>query len=255
MKRWAPVPWEFIRQADRARFDADHPALDVIGYLLIWGDLVDGTVRSSREIANHLGWSRHRVRRVIARVKSDHATWIDPERDHRDLQDHSAHFSPKPAQSRPAAVTIPDTCDDNSPNVTKTRPSRARDLHIHTNIPSSTCRIAVTEIWNAVGKLRAKHIPGCRQMTLTPARRQQIQARATEHGEESIVEVWRWALTSSHQRAVYLRESGFVKPGTLHRPGNFADYLDIARTKPTPQTTQVTEPVANLMREFLRREM
>ena len=250
MNRWAPVPWEHIRQIDRARFDRDNPApLDVLGYLLIWGDLVDGKVRSSRDLADHLGWTRHRARRIIGQAKTDHAIWLDPERDHKDLRDRSAHFPPitrpNPPKTRPPAPTIPATSETPPPqpdqNPPTARPSCARDLQVHIHTPTSTkCSIRVSEIWDRLCELRTKHLPGSRKMAMTPARQNQLRARIKEHGEDAVLEVWQWALTSRHKRAVYLRESGYVKPGTVHRPSNFADYLDLLRERSPDEPRTMT---------------
>jgi hypothetical protein len=40
--------------------------------------------------------------------------------------------------------------------------------------------------------------------------------------------VIRWALTSPHERARYLRDGGYTKGETLFRPANFDAYLAIA---------------------------
>ena len=86
-----------------------------------------------------------------------------------------------------------------------------------------------------MNQLRAEVVPGARALKLTPARRRHLKARISEHGPEAVVEVWRWALTSSASRAVFLREQGFVRPDTLHRASKFPSYLDLAREPATPE--------------------
>ena len=100
--------------------------------------------------------------------------------------------------------------------------------------------------WEQVNELRSQHLPGCRNLKLTKARRAVLKARITEHGGEAVVEVWRWALTSSHHRARFLRD-GYLTPDTLHRASKFPAYLDLSRAppeqtiKPPPTREETTE--------------
>lgn len=58
-------------------------------------------------------------------------------------------------------------------------------------------------------------------------------ARLKDHTEAEVEAVLRWAWTSTHERAVFLRgPGGFIRDQTLWRPKNFETYLTFALDSP-----------------------
>ena len=55
-----------------------------------------------------------------------------------------------------------------------------------------------------------------------------IKSRIREYGEDDVLSVIRWAHTSSHKRAVYLRDTDCLGH-TLFRASKFPDYLNFAK--------------------------
>ena len=148
--------------------------------------------------------------------------------------------SPENAQHPPV---IAGTCGAVSPIVRARFTGTGSSLNLNSSLslqlpnkagPDSTTQIKST--WEQVNELRSQHLPGCRTLKLTKARRAVLKARITEHGGEAVVEVWRWALTSSHHRARFLRD-GYLTPDTLHRASKFPSYLDLSRAPPEQTVT------------------
>lgn len=64
-----------------------------------------------------------------------------------------------------------------------------------------------------------------------------VQARIAEHGADDVVLVIRWAHTSNHRRARFLREKAMLGK-TLFRPANFEEYLGFAHDDQARQRRQ-----------------
>lgn len=58
-----------------------------------------------------------------------------------------------------------------------------------------------------------------------------VADRVKEHGVASVVAVIEWAHTSSHKRAVFLREGGYTGE-TLFRASKFAEYVSLTQQQP-----------------------
>ncbi len=242
--RWLPAPDDLIRDADRQRYTRENPAPALVGYCVLWSTLRDGGRWSVSRLAEHLGWSKYFARQMTNRVQQDLKEWrarfegmpiVAPE-----SETNSQEIGRNSQEIGRSLVMIPGGYGDASNELTNgsetfMRARIATDTKTEqlqeqlTTEPSPASGINVSEVWKRVETLRGKHLPGCKRLNLTKGRRKILKARVAEHGEEAIVLVWKWALTSRHTRAQYLREQGYVRPDTLHRASKFALYFEMAQ--------------------------
>ena len=64
-----------------------------------------------------------------------------------------------------------------------------------------------------------------------------VAERVAEHGADAVVRVIRWVATSTHSRAVFLRDGGYTGD-TLFRPTKFGEYLALS-SAPLPRSGQM----------------
>lgn len=219
--RWIPVPISLIRASERARWSADNPAPELVGYLIIRRSLVDDPAdeTSERTWADYLGWSRYQARKMIRRVGSDLEAWkVQPTM--------STNFDHYPRK-------IPDSCGDVSTNFDQNSTTRARDPLLDTSTGTGQEKRKEfspdSETWDQVERLRRQALPGAVPVEQTRGFQRGLQARIRESGSAAVVLVWRWVLFSHQKDASWLREHGYgSKPATIHGK-KFGDYLGRAR--------------------------
>ena len=268
MIRWAPAPVDLIAEADRTRWTKANPAPRVVGYLIVFRDLRDGGTWTARRLADHLGWTRWSARSMIDRVRAELSAWESVRRpppneipvSYEAAPPTSGHIPPKnshfPAKNGQVNGMISGSYEAEPASRPATVPpnTRARSTSTTTRTTTEQRDTSLSTLWEEVNSLREGHVPGARKLRLTKERRRTLKARVTEHGEASVLKVWTWVLTSPHPRATFLRGSGFVKPDTLHRPGNFATYLEFAEEGLTPTSTPKTtnDTTASALDAFLK---
>lgn len=76
-RRWRPAPESHIRKAERTAWTPEHPAPDVVIYLVVWQGLHDGSTWKVRDLADWAGIGRHRAHVLIQEVAADFSTWND----------------------------------------------------------------------------------------------------------------------------------------------------------------------------------
>lgn len=135
-RRWTPAPRDLIRRAGRARRTDDSPADDLVGYLWIWYLYDEGERPSRREVADELGWTEHRARKMLVRVSAERTEWRDVTgsgrpRDAEDRPTSAQERPPRPSNGaglrEPTARTSPDVARE-------APPTRAQ----YTDTPTST---------------------------------------------------------------------------------------------------------------------
>ena len=276
MKRWTPAPSDLIREADRTRWTKERPAPAIVGYVIVWDVLRDGGTWSSRQLAEHLGWSRYSAKAMLKRVEDELVDWrarFDPEQggkpDNEENSTDFSHNSPDFDHKTPKfghqlrvlsggyEPTSSDTSTELKPD-TRARITTDTDTEKTTDTnnggpapPARRSSVPIKDTWNKVEILRIEHIPGCKAQKLTKGRRKVLRARIVEHSPDAVVEVWRWALTSKNTRAMYLREHGYVRPDTLHRPSKFAGYLEMANEEKHKKTRTETKLAVQDLDAFL----
>ena len=166
------------------------------------------------------GWTDHRVR--VA------------------LRTHFASASPagrQPVASGPPAATRANA--DNPPETASASPAGRQPVASpspHARIPTDNrqqttdtdtilCSPELDRVWSRYRELR-KDVGGTPRRS--PPKSWGVSARLAETDAGSVIEVIEWAHNSTHSRAKFLRDSGNIGK-TLFRPGNFAEYLDLAR--------------------------
>jgi hypothetical protein len=189
------------------------------------------------------------------------ARWGWPDRQTRNAMRDAPErqvSSERPATVQPASSQRPET-DTQTPNiirpgvqpVSSQRPATVQpaspraELHTTNNTLHTTEDKTITSdrptlerpkpvrcVFDEIVRLRLEALPGARELTLTKARAQIIKARIAEHSADDVLEVVKWWLRSTHQRADYLRENGHGID-TLLRASNFPKYLEFSQEKPT----------------------
>jgi len=79
---------------------------------------------------------------------------------------------------------------------------------------------------------------GGAKLTPTSGMGKALAQRLKVHGEDAVLTVMQWALTSNHKRAKFLRDNGNCTLKTLMRPSNFEEYLDLASDSASPTRQQ-----------------
>lgn len=75
---WDRAPRDLIAKAWAKRWTRENDAPDIVGYLLACSTLRQNGSVSIRQLADQCGWSRHRARRVLERVRADHPHQLPP---------------------------------------------------------------------------------------------------------------------------------------------------------------------------------
>ncbi len=84
------------------------------------------------------------------------------------------------------------------------------------------------QLWEKINDLRQQHLaPGTKPLKLSDGRRRAIRGRVKESSKDDVLSVVKWFLTSSHQRAVYIRMNHSID--TVLRPSNFQNYLEFSQ--------------------------
>jgi len=80
------------------------------------------------------------------------------------------------------------------------------------------------QLWEEINQMLKTH--GRRHLKLTNARRRALKGRIKEHSKADVLSVVKWWLTSTHQRAIYIRQNHSID--TVLRPANFTPYLEFS---------------------------
>lgn len=122
-KRWIPAPRRLLARAMRKRWNRETPADDVVGYLHVWALLQDGEQVPRRDVAEDLGWTEHKARKMIDQVRAEFTEWQALTATNRPKTPKSR---PKPAQNRPSKANVSDYLDSEtaqkSPTVAQKSP-------------------------------------------------------------------------------------------------------------------------------------
>ena len=169
---------------------------------------------SERQYAERWGWHRSRVRRLM---RSDE--WLDP-------------YSKRPTQSRPKPDPKPTqparqpraTTEQTDPEQAQTRPTPDPASIYKDNIISISNKD--TSTFDAVVDLWKQYKPKGPRPRRSKGVGKAVAARIDEHGADNVRKVMTWAMTSQHDRAVWLREKHGLM--TLMRPANFETYLELS---------------------------
>ena len=169
---------------------------------------------SERRYAERWGWHRSRVRRLMrsgdwldpySKQQAQSRPKVDPEATHPARQPRAAakQKEPEQAQSRPK----PDP------------PSIYKDNIISISTKDTSTFDAVVDLWKQYKPKgpRPKRKSGVGRY---------VAARIDEHGADSVRKVMTWAMTSQHERAVFVREKHGLM--TLMRAANFETYLELS---------------------------
>ena len=74
---WHPAPRGLIMSAALKKWTRKQPAPDLVVYLWAWSQMDDGEKPTRRQLARDFGWTEHKARTVIDRVKDDRKAWHD----------------------------------------------------------------------------------------------------------------------------------------------------------------------------------
>lgn len=85
-------------------------------------------------------------------------------------------------------------------------------------------------------------IRGGKALLLTDARRKALKGAVAEIGAQGVEQIARWVASSTHQRAVFLREGGHDSPDTYLRASHRGEYLDLARGAAADPETASADP-------------
>lgn len=228
----------------------ERPAEPIVAYHWCWERLHRGRVPSIRDVVRWSGLSRYRADIVLKAVIADFNTWEGRNHEQAPPPKMDRTGSGQASDSGRTAVGQADTDDscivDEHSDSGRTGVGQASDssraILLSTSTPSTPptkgeppSAVADTspsltqqaaEVWQAGEAQRVASLGG-RTGKLTRSRKTALVARMREHSREDVETVIRWWLTSSHDRAVFLRGHGSTWE-TILRPGNFATYLDMA---------------------------
>ena len=249
MNQWHPVPAHMAAALSKHTWTPDNPAPDSVGYLWAWHMQHNRSAVSIRELAKWAGWKNWRARKVLQEMNEQIDAWSG-----KTTRIHTASAQPTHSEH----TVLAQHPDINQVVTTEKRTLLAQPAHTfstasaHSGASSSLKikdTITIKEqntadsetpaervkpvrcVFDEIVRLRLEALPGARELTLTKARAQIIKARIAEHSAEDVLEVVKWWLRSTHQRADYLRENGHGID-TLLRASNFPKYLEFSQEKP-----------------------
>ena len=213
---WLPVPVRLLTAIQTAP-TAKRRAW-AVAYLLIWLLVFQSRQRGTTATLGDLeAWSDSKARHRTIKAKADALKL-------RQIWEQRTENEPKTNQKRTGGKQVqPDTSDSNEPKTNRKRTAHGRaELQLHptnTNPPNSPPD-SLSALWERLEVIRG----GARRLKLTKTRRRALAARVNAHSAADVEAVWRWWQTSTHQRAVFLRDNGYG-PDTLLRASKFDGYL------------------------------
>jgi len=74
---WHPAPRGLVMAAALRKWTRKQPAPDLVVYLWAWSQMDDGERPTRRQLARDFGWTEHKARTMIDRVKDDRKAWHD----------------------------------------------------------------------------------------------------------------------------------------------------------------------------------
>jgi hypothetical protein len=130
---WHPAPRGLVIAAATERWTRDRPAPDLVVYLWTWSQYDDGERPTRRQLARLFGWTEHHARTLLARVRADHAAWLEAhpptlKQGHRPNSPWNDEDLPPPAaQIRPGFAAIRPIAGASSQHNTHTRQDQVPD--------------------------------------------------------------------------------------------------------------------------------
>ena len=246
-EQWMPVPTRLVDAVMNA------PNMKrrawAVAYLVVW---MLAFCRSRQKQDATLGdleaWSSSKARHRTIKAKKDAlkalAVW-----------EKRTENEPETNQKRTKGNQVePISSDSNELETNQKRTARGRVLSTDTTtelqnphsppagdvtpepVPSSKPD-RVAEVWASLEAIRLEVKPKARGLMLSKPRRRAINARIKEHSAEALRTVWRWWLTSDHDRAVFLRSNCSVD--TLLQASKFTSYLEFAEAPTVEADTTI----------------
>jgi hypothetical protein len=239
VEQWTPAPQGMIAELVKRKWTSDNPAPKVVGYLWAWAIIHNGGSLSRRDLADYMGVSEWKARRLIEQVEKDYQNWGPPKtaqqppKARRVTPNKSKELEPKAAHPPPPGL-----------------PSHARSLVNKYKSKSTLTKgpnkaDLITPLWEEVNKIWRESKPGARALRLNKSRRSKLNQRLAESSPEEFIAVWRWRCTSSHGRAIALRK-GAYGIDTVLRAERYEEYLDFSKElKVVRDKTQKPPPFAD----------
>ena len=222
MEQWTPAPQGMIAELVKRKWDSGNPAPKIVGYLWAWAIIHNGGSVSRRELADYMGVSEWKARRLLEEVEKAYKSWLSPKtaqappKRRRSTPSKSNSLEPKTAQAPPAPL-----------------PSHARSLDHKYKSKSTLTKESnkpdlISPIWGEVNKIWRDSKTGARALRLTKGRRSKLNQRLNESSKEEFLAVWKWRCSSNHSRAVALRK-GSYGIDTVLRAERYEEYLDFSK--------------------------
>ena len=121
---WHPAPRGLITAAAAIRWTRARPAPDLVVYLWTWSQRDDGAPPTRRQLAAIFGWTEHRARIMIERVRNDQNEW-------RESYSPEARAGRQPGQANDFSK-LGAQIAQKSPKNRQESPDRGRGNKLHT---------------------------------------------------------------------------------------------------------------------------
>lgn len=230
--------WEAWTRADLDRNEL-RVLMAVVRMSYGWGQKDTGARASYSKLQSLTGLVRHRVsaglrgllqKRILTRTSqgttSHNPAVYAPNKDHSSWSPATLpeHWSPETSHTNGTSSTSGTSSTRVTSSIILEPPPPVFPPQRGGN--TSPPRGSVSRVWAAF--VRYPQQRGRRKSAVPKTWQKDIKARVREFGEEDVIGVIRWAHTSSHRRAVYLRENDCLGH-TLFRASKFPDYLNFAK--------------------------
>ena len=109
--------------------------------------------------------------------------------------------------------------------------------------PRGSARVSLQGVWDKLQDIKVQHMPNAVRVKKLPGGKdyaKALKARLAEYGEDAVLQTYRWALTSCHKSATYLRENGYGLD-TLLRQSKFPKYYEFSQM---PEQNHTDTPAA-----------
>ena len=131
--------------------------------------------------------------------------------------------------SPPKDVRLRSSCAQPPKNLRPTPEGRSEEYIQGTSFKEPIQINVEVQLWQKINDMRKEYLaPGTKPLKLSDGRRRAIRGRVKESSTDDVLSVVKWFLTSSHQRAVYIRMNHSID--TVLRPSNFQSYLEFSQT-------------------------
>tara|TARA_R110000824_G_scaffold249220_2_gene438154 strand:- start:6917 stop:7681 length:765 start_codon:yes stop_codon:yes gene_type:complete len=222
MQYWRPVPQALIADLLLRRWSKDDPAPDAVGFMVVLDRMMSGAPWSARKLATYTGWSRWRASQVQSQAQAFRDEWNAMTGQPTVTNTWQPPMVNNVVRLQPPTSQKPTTDQPETGH-------HARAVYKNTKKQNKTRTLSSTNVdsvWSQMEDIRLESNPSGKRAKLG-GRRNELRLRVREHGDEVVVNAWRWFWNSNDRRAKYLRDEGYgVK--TFLRPGNLRDYVDRA---------------------------